>query len=188
METQLKKKMVSCIILILHEFIICYIQITLLHTKLFVQYLYSEGDSQQESVDHNNEATIAWAAENRIKIDNEKKKTAENKETKAHKVLQKQSNSASSQSITLAKRAENAKKAKSRADQAKLDSDLAIEANDYEQKNRGRELAFDAEKKAESNKARKVLLESRFNIDMLQYANDYYEKTSILKGDIPREQ
>jgi len=75
-----------------------------------------------------------------------------------------------------------------RADQAKLDSDLAIEANDYEQKKRGRELAFDAEKKAESNKARKVLLESRFNIDMLQFANDYYEKTSKLKGDIRQEQ
>jgi hypothetical protein len=68
----------------------------------------------------------------------------------------------------------------------KLDSDLAIEANDYQQKKRNRELAFDEEKKAESNKARKVLLESRFNMDMLQYAHDYYEKTSKLKGDIPQ--
>ncbi len=188
METQLKKKMVSCIILILHEFIICYIQITLQHTKLFVQYLYSESDSQQESVDHNHEATIAWAAENRIKIDNEIKKTAENKETKANQVLQKLNYFASSQSITLARKAEKTSKVKLRADQAKLDSDLAVEANDYEQRKRGRELAFDEENKAESNKARKILLESRFNIDMLQYAHDYYEKTSKLKGDIPQEQ
>ena len=77
----------------------------------------------------NHEATIAWAAENRIRIDNEKKKTALNRETKAHQVLQKQSNFASSQTIALAKRAEKAKNVKLRADQEKLDIDLAIEAN-----------------------------------------------------------
>jgi hypothetical protein len=178
--------MVSFIILILHEFIICYIQITPLHTKLFVQYLYSEGDSQLESVDHNHEATIAWAAENRIKIDSEKKKTAENKETKANQVLHKLNYFASSQSITLARKAEKTSKVKLRADQAKLDSDLAVEANDYEQRKRGRELAFDEKNNAESNEARKILLELRFYIDMLQYAHDYYEKTSKLKGDIPQ--
>ena len=134
----------------------------------------------------NHEATIAWAAENRKRIDNEKKKTTENKETKAHQVLQKQNNSALSKSITLAKKADKALKVKFRGDQAKLDSDLSVEANDYEQKKRGRELAFDEKKKAEPNKARKILLESRFNIDMLQYAHDYYEKTSTLKGDIPQ--
>ena len=136
----------------------------------------------------NHEATIAWAAENRIRIDNEKKKTAENKETKAHQVLQKQSNFASSQTIALVKRAEKVKNVKLRADQEKLNSDLAIEANAYELKKRGRELAFEEEKKIEPNKARKFLLESRFKINMCHYAYDYYETTSILKVDIPEEQ
>ena len=136
----------------------------------------------------NHDDTIAWAAENRLRIDNEKKKTAENKETKAHKVLQKQNNSASSQSVTLAKKAEKASKVQKRAEKATLDNDLAVAANDYEQKKRGRELAFDEEKKAEPNKTRNFFLESRFNMDILQLAHNYYETTSILKGDISEEQ
>ena len=69
-----------------------------------------------------------------------------------------------------------------------MDNDLAVAANDYEQKKRGRELAFDEEKKAKPNKTRKILLESRFNMDILQLAHNYYETTSILKGDISEEQ
>lgn len=158
-----------------------------MHTILLSNISVAKAIHNRRALVINHDTTIAWAAENRARIDSEKKKTVDNKETKSHQVLQKQISAASSQSSALAKKAEKATKVKMRADKAKLDSDLAIEANDYEQKKRSRELAFDEEKRAESNKARKILLESRYNMDILQLAHNYYEKTSLLKGDIPED-
>jgi hypothetical protein len=188
METQLKKKMVSFKMLNFHEFMTCYTQLNPSHTILLFNISIAKPIHNKRALIISHDHTIAWAAQNRVRIDSEKKKTADNKETKSHQVLQKQISAASSQSIALAKKAEKAPKVQKRAEKATLDNDLAVAAKDYEQKKRGRELAFDEEKKAEPNKTRKILLESRFNMDILQLAHNYYETTSILKGDISEEQ
>lgn len=80
-------------------------------------------------------------------------------------------------------KAAKAEKAKNKAEKALFESSIAFESNKYQENKRKLELAFDEEKKTEPNKARKLLLETRLNVNLLELAYDYYEKTSMLKGD-----
>ena len=90
-----------------------------MHTILLSNISVAKAIHNRRALVINHDTTIAWAAENRARIDSEKKKTVDNKETKSHQVLQKQISAASSQSSALAKKAEKATKVKMREDKAK---------------------------------------------------------------------
>ena len=153
------------------------------YTFKFTYFSKAKAIHNKRALIINHDDTIAWALQNRERIDADKLKTKENKETKAHQTLGKQIAAAESQTNILSLKAAKAERVKNKAEKALLESNIAVESNKYQENKRKLELAFDEEKKAEPNKARKLLLETRFNVNLLELAYDYYEKTSMLTGD-----
>ena len=62
---------------------------------------------------------------------------------------------------------------------------LTINQN-FEAKKRKLELGLDTLKREETNKCRKIILESRYRMNLMHLAHENFVRTSIIKGDIQK--
>jgi len=132
----------------------------------------------------NHEDTIEWARINRARIDAAKEKTKENKETKAQTLLHKQIANSEKEVEKLSAISSKLKNAGKAADSERVNNAILTTNQNFETKKRKLELELDTAKKEETDKCRKIILETRFRMNLMHLAHENFVRTSIIKGDI----
>lgn len=155
-----------------------------------METLYSTYVSIEKAI-HNKRAlivnhgdTIEWARINRARIDAAKEKTKENKETKARALLHRQIANSEKEVEKLTAISSKTKNAKKAADLEVANNAILKASAKFEERKRKLELDYDTLKGAETDKCRKLILESRFQMNLMHLAHENFVRTSILKGDI----
>ena len=67
-----------------------------------------------------------------------------------------------------------------------VNNEISTACQKFETKRRKLELELDTLKKEETDKCRKIILESRFKMNLMHLAHENFVLTSILKGDIQK--
>ena len=134
----------------------------------------------------NYEDTIEWARINRERIDAAKEKTKENKETKSQALLHKQIANSVKEVEKLTAISRKSNKAKKAADDDVVKNAILTASQNFETKKRKLELELDTAKGAQTDKCRKTILESRFQMNLMHLAHENFVHTSIIKGDIQK--
>ena len=132
----------------------------------------------------NHEDTIEWARINRARIDAAKEKTKENKKTKAQTLLHKQIANSEKEVEKLSAISSKLKNAGKAADSVRVNNAILTTNQNFETKKRKLELELDTAKKDETDKCRKIILESRYRMNLMHLAHENFVRTSIIKGDI----
>ena len=130
--------------------------------------------------------TIEWARINRARIDAAKEKTKENKETKAQAHLNRQIANSEKEVEKLSAISSKLKNAKKAADNDGVNDTILTTNQNFETKKRKLELELHTAKKEETDKCRKNILETRFRMNLMHLAHENFVRTSIIKGDIQK--